>query len=153
MSDVVIYNLGGTQILGTVSLRHAIKMLHREVAQVLEAVDGEMFGPYPKPRAVELLRYVHTRWVYEQTGKVPFSKAGLMRRDRHKCGYCGRRADTVDHVVPRCQGGATTWENTVAACGPCNSDKAGRTPEQAGMVLRVRPYIPTLTDLYPRSRR
>lgn len=154
MSDVVtIYNLGGTQVLGYVTLRHAIRMLHRRVAQVLEVVEGEKFGPYSKPRAVELVRYVHTAWVYERTGKVPYTRDALMRRDRHKCAYCGRAADTMDHVIPRCQGGKTTWLNAVAACQPCNARKAGRTPEQAGMVLRWRPFEPTLLDIYPRARR
>ena len=152
MSDVVIYNLGGTQRLGTVSLRHAIRMLHRRVALVLDAVEGETFGPYRRPRAVELVRYVHTAWVYERTGAVPYSRTGLLRRDRYRCAYCGRAADTVDHVLPRCLGGRTTWLNTVAACGPCNGAKAGRTPEGARMPLRARPFEPTPADLLPARR-
>lgn len=153
MSDVVIYNLGRTQILGKVSLRHAIRMLHRRVAQVVEAVDGETFGPYAKPRAVELVRYVHSKWVYDRTRHVPYSKGALLRRDRHKCGYCGRAAVTVDHVLPRAQGGKSTWTNCVAACEACNFAKADRTPEQAGMRLRTLPYDPTLEDIYPKRGR
>jgi 5-methylcytosine-specific restriction endonuclease McrA len=42
----------------------------------------------------------------------------------------------VDHVVPRCQGGLSTWANLVACCQKCNSTKGGRTPEQAGMQLK-----------------
>ena len=34
MSEVLIYNLGGGQVLGRVSLGHAIRMLHRRVAAV-----------------------------------------------------------------------------------------------------------------------
>ena len=151
MTDVVIYNAGGTQRLGTVSLRHAIGMLSRQVAQVLEAVEGETFGPYLRPRAVELVRYVHTKWVYARTRRVPYSDKAVLRRDRHTCAYCSRPADTVDHVVPRCQGGLSTWSNTVAACRPCNSRKGGRTPAQAGMPLRSPPFVPTLVDLYPRA--
>jgi 5-methylcytosine-specific restriction endonuclease McrA len=150
---VTIYNLGGTQPLGRVSLRHAITMLHRQVAQVLEAVDGETVGAWPKPRAVELVRYVHAAWEYARTGRVPYSKAGLLRRDRHRCAYCGGPGSTVDHVVPKAQGGRTTWTNVVVACGPCNHAKADRTPEQAGMRLRERPFAPTLDDLYPRRRK
>ncbi|WP_265521202.1 HNH endonuclease [Oerskovia flava] len=152
MTDVIIYNLGGGQVLGRVSLRHAIRMLHRKVAAVHEAVEGETFGPYQRPRSVELVRYVHARWVYERTGAVPYSRAALLRRDRHRCAYCGAYATTMDHVVPRCQGGRTTWLNAVAACEPCNADKGGRTPEEAGMVLRVRPFTPSFTDIYPAGR-
>lgn len=91
---------------------------------------GETFGPYQRPLSVELVRYVHSRWVYERTGRVPYSRAALMRRDKFRCGYCGAPATTMDHVVPRCQGGTTTWLNAVAACEPCNSAKAGRTPRR-----------------------
>lgn len=153
MTDVMIYNAGGLQPLGVVSLRHAVKMLHRQVAQVKEAVDGETFGPYAKPRSVELVRYVHTSWVYARSGRVPYSKANLLRRDRYRCGYCNGRATTADHVVPRYQGGPTTWSNMVAACEPCNFAKGGRTPEQAGMPLHIKPFTPTLEDIYPRGRR
>jgi hypothetical protein len=41
-----------------------------------------------------------------------------------------------DHVIPRCQGGDDSTDNLVVACRPCNSRKNGRTPQQAGMVLR-----------------
>ncbi len=58
MSQVVILNAGGQQVLGKVTLRHAIGMLHRRVARVHEAVPGETFGPYPRPRSVELDRWI-----------------------------------------------------------------------------------------------
>jgi hypothetical protein len=64
--------------------------------------------------------------------------ASIFRRDAHRCQYlgCTRRATTVDHVIPRCQGGPSTWGNLVACCRECNARKGGRTPEQAGMRLR-----------------
>lgn len=64
--------------------------------------------------------------------------ASILRRDGHRCQYvgCARRATTVDHVIPRCQGGPSTWGNLVACCRECNARKGGRTPEQAGMQLR-----------------
>lgn len=42
---VLILNAGGQQVLGEVSLRHAIGMLHRQVARIHETVPGETFGP------------------------------------------------------------------------------------------------------------
>ena len=149
MTQVVIYNLGGQQVLGRVSLKHAITMLYRQVARVHEAVPGETVGPYPRPAAVELVAYVYTKWVYEHTGRVMYSKPSLLRRDRHTCAYCGRRGDTVDHVLPRSQGGRTTWLNCVAACVKCNSRKRDRTPTQAGMRLRWEPFVPTLAQIRP----
>jgi hypothetical protein len=56
------------------------------------------------------------------------------------CTYCGnptipgdrgRHGRTVDHVIPRCQGGSDDPSNLVIACRGCNSRKGGRTPEQA----------------------
>jgi hypothetical protein len=63
---------------------------------------------------------------------------GIFRRDGYRCQYegCDRRATTVDHVVPRCRGGQSTWTNLVACCQPCNTRKGGRTPEEAGMTLK-----------------
>jgi 5-methylcytosine-specific restriction endonuclease McrA len=48
----------------------------------------------------------------------------------------------VDHVIPVCQGGGTTWQNLVACCLACNQRKGGRTPEQAAMQLKAQPKGP-----------
>lgn len=62
----------------------------------------------------------------------------ILRRDGFVCQYvgCNHKATTVDHVMPRCQGGKSTWTNLVGCCRACNERKGGRTPEQAGMVLK-----------------
>jgi 5-methylcytosine-specific restriction endonuclease McrA len=77
---------------------------------------------------------------------VKFSRQNVYARDGGRCQYClvaiPRAEATYDHVVPRAQAGRTTWENVVIACVPCNQRKGGRTPEQAGMALRVRPARP-----------
>ena len=77
---------------------------------------------------------------------VPFSRRNLARRDHHRCQYCGRRQAsdelTIDHVVPRSQGGTTGWTNCVLACIPCNRKKGCRTPELAGMKLLSTPARP-----------
>ena len=64
--------------------------------------------------------------------------SGILKRDGHKCQYvgCERKGTTVDHVIPRCQGGQSTWSNLVACCPLCNAKKGGRTPEEAGMTLK-----------------
>lgn len=82
--------------------------------------------------------------------EVPFSRRSLFERDRLRCQYCGRRVRrsdfTVDHVVPRSQGGRNTWDNLVLACVPCNLRKGNRTPEEANMPLLRRPRKP---DWFP----
>lgn len=61
----------------------------------------------------------------------------VYQRDGRVCRYCGSVDDlTIDHIVPRCQGGSDEPENLTPACRRCNSQKGGRTPEQAGMVLQ-----------------
>jgi len=60
-------------------------------------------------------------------------------RDNYTCMYCGEKKIPVklgiDHVIPESKNGQATWENTVSACHPCNSDKGNRTPQEAGMRL------------------
>jgi 5-methylcytosine-specific restriction endonuclease McrA len=70
----------------------------------------------------------------------------VFARDSGRCQYCqvkvSRFEATYDHVVPRAQGGKTTWENIVIACVSCNQKKGGRTPTQASMKLRTAPVRP-----------
>jgi 5-methylcytosine-specific restriction endonuclease McrA len=63
------------------------------------------------------------------------TRSNVFLRDAHTCQYCGekfREQDlTWDHVLPRSHGGATRWENIVAACSPCNTKRANN--------VRIRP--------------
>lgn len=81
--------------------------------------------------------------------KVRFSRHNIYLRDGNTCQYCGRTAArtelNLDHVVPRAQGGRTSWENVVCCCIECNAHKGARTPDQAGMRLRRRPAHPGWT--------
>jgi 5-methylcytosine-specific restriction endonuclease McrA len=83
---------------------------------------------------------------------VTFCRRNVFKRDHLTCQYCGARPGseelTIDHVIPRAQGGQTNWENCVLACVPCNARKANRTPEQAGMKLRRHPVRPSWKPLY-----
>lgn len=57
----------------------------------------------------------------------------ILHRDKNACAYCGRLANSVDHVVPRALGGSHDDYNLVACCKSCNSKKGARTPQEAGM--------------------
>ena len=48
-------------------------------------------------------------------------------------------------MIPRSQGGASTWENVVCSCLRCNRQKGGRSPEQAGVQLLRKPFRPNWT--------
>lgn len=145
--DVLVINadLGP---LHRVSLKHAIRMLVRQVAEVHEAQPDRIIGVWPMPTVVRLVRYVVTKWRY--TSGPAWSRPGVLTRDGRRCGYCPALATTVDHILPRSRGGRNSWKNTVAACGPCNQRKGDRTPAEAGMRLRVTPQAPTWATLTSR---
>jgi 5-methylcytosine-specific restriction endonuclease McrA len=70
------------------------------------------------------------------------SRRAIFARDEHRCQYCGRAADSIDHVFPRSRGGSHAWDNVAAACRPCNLFKRDRTPTEAGMRLTRPPRAP-----------
>lgn len=96
-----------------------------------------------------------TRHDRPRPNAVTFCRRNLFKRDHSACQYCGGRPGsqelTIDHIVPRAQGGLTTWENCVLACVSCNARKANRTPDQAGMKLRRAPVRPTWKPHYAAS--
>ena len=83
---------------------------------------------------------------------VTFSRRNIFKRDHFTCQYCGVQPGgeelTIDHVLPRSQGGTSTWTNCVLACVSCNKRKADRTPQQARMKLRKPPVRPSWNPLY-----
>jgi len=99
------------------------------------------------PRVVVLSAYE-----YLPKGRVRFSRLNIYARDHDTCQYCARQLPrselNLDHVVPRSQGGKTSWENVVCSCVPCNLKKGGRTPEQAGMKLLRVPTRPRWTPFF-----
>lgn len=98
------------------------------------------------PRVIRLLAYDK---VPKQT--VKFNRRNIFARDNNQCQYCGKKFPTselsLDHVIPRSQGGGTTWENIVCACVDCNVRKGGRTPRQANLTLIRKPEKPKRSPL------
>jgi 5-methylcytosine-specific restriction endonuclease McrA len=90
------------------------------------------------PSVIRLASYVRVPY----RARVPLTRAGLMHRDRHRCAYCGGRAETIDHVIPRSRGGEHTWQNCVACCVKCNHRKADKLLSELGWRLRTVPRAP-----------
>jgi 5-methylcytosine-specific restriction endonuclease McrA len=92
----------------------------------------------PLPSVVRLQKY---RRMPRQNRSV--SRKGIVLRDSSTCQYCRQKLPprelTLDHVIPRSRGGASTWENLVASCKPCNNVKGDRTPAEAGLTLAKQP--------------
>lgn len=90
------------------------------------------------PSVIRLATYVRVPY----RARVPLTRAGLMHRDRHRCAYCGAKAETIDHVIPRSRGGEHTWQNCVACCVKCNHRKADKLLSELNWRLRVVPRAP-----------
>ncbi len=124
------------------SWRRAFVLVYLKKAELVETrADRKLVTPsseYPWPSIIRLLRHVPAPY-----RNVPLTKENIFRRDGYRCMYCGSSRNlTIDHVIPRSQGGGDTWENLVTACEPCNRRKGSRTPQQAGMQFLQPPRRP-----------
>ncbi|TWT44004.1 CRISPR-associated endonuclease Cas9 [Phycisphaerae bacterium RAS1] len=153
-----------------INARRAFTLLYRELAEVVSVEQGQYltydfddwvevsqfkqkFEPEQHdwvrtvrfqiavPRVIRLLGYDRL-----PQANVKLNRRNLYARDGNRCQYCGKKFSTselsLDHVVPRSQGGANSWDNIVCACVRCNTRKGGRTPDQAGMKLIAHPRRP-----------
>ncbi len=159
------------QPVGVAPVARALLMVWNEVARVVEPDEfrlcswEEWLSLAPEPRApciraarvrVRVPEVVCLARYDRLPGQaVTFSRRNVAKRDHHTCQYCGTQPGwesiTIDHVVPRSRGGTSSWTNCVAACMPCNTRKADRTPDQAGMRLRKNPGRPEWRPLYSAS--
>ena len=129
--------------LTTVGLKRAVCLVLCEKAEIVHHDTGGRLlhsatVSLATPSVISLNRYVRIPQRY----RVPLTCAALMRRDNYKCAYCGRHAETIDHVLPRSRGGQHAWENCVASCTMCNHRKADRLLDELGWSLPVAPAVP-----------
>ncbi len=96
------------------------------------------------PAVMRLVKLIRT--IYRTS--VTFTKRNVLIRDHFKCAYCGASKErlSIDHIIPKSRGGRMTFENCVAACKTCNLKKGGRTPREASMYLKIKPYQPTISE-------
>ncbi|HEY64749.1 MAG TPA: HNH endonuclease [Caldilineae bacterium] len=144
MHSVLVLN-ATYEPLSVVSLKRAVVLLLKEKAEIVEATEAVLRSErmsLPVPLVIRLVYYVR---IPRRLG-VPLTRRTVMARDQYTCQYCGaqpgRSELTLDHVIPRSQGGETKWENVVTACRTCNQRKGNRTPEQAGLRLLNKPKRP-----------
>lgn len=159
-----------------ISVRRAFCLLCKDLAEVVALEDGQ-FATYDFATWREVsefraknFRQIDDDWVrtsnseiqvprvirlfdYEKVPKqtVKFNRRNIFARDNNQCQYCGRKFPSselsLDHIIPRSQGGLTTWENIVCACVNCNVRKGGRTPKQAHLSLIRKPEKPKRSPL------
>lgn len=150
------------QPLGVNTVARALVKVWNDTARVVDPTDYQLYSweDWSELRAdgaEDVIRtanmtlripevIVLTRYNRLPKRKVAFTRRNLFRRDNFTCQYCGnqQRGDqlTIDHVLPRSRGGQSTWSNCVLACSDCNSRKADRTPNEAGMPLLAEPVRP-----------
>ena len=129
------------------TVRRAAVLILKRRAEILErserGLHAETFQ-MPRPAVIRLFSYVR---VPRDAHSRKITRRAIFARDRWTCQYCGseRSTLTVDHVVPRSKGGASSWDNIVTCCAPCNRRKGDLLPKQANMHPRRAPRAPSPT--------
>lgn len=131
--------------LGRVRWRRALALLRKNKAVIIEEYeDWTVRSATIEIKVPSIIRLI-AKFFGGRKG-VKFSRQNIYIRDRGTCQYCLKKVPmpkmTLDHVIPRARGGATTWENTVVACQACNMRKSCRTPQEANMKLANAPFKP-----------
>jgi 5-methylcytosine-specific restriction endonuclease McrA len=136
------------EVISFISERKMFKLFFKGKVEIIEEWDQVLFwgsGQMKHPAIIRLKYHVKRNYFNSN-----FSRKALVKRDNSTCQFCNKKLPasqvTVDHVIPRAQGGITSFINCVVACHACNNKKADRTPEQAGMVLVKKPTHPSFTS-------
>ena len=131
----------GYEPMSVVSFKRAVVLVLAGRATVLAASGARVRSEHldiEQPAVILLTRYIRP-----PAGRIAQpSRKAVLRRDHNSCGYCGKPAGTIDHILPRSRGGQNTWENLVACCRDCNNRKADRTPQEMGWQLQSTPGAP-----------
>ena len=123
--------------LRIITWQGAVKMIYEGKVDVLAEYNEEIRSPsvvWKMPAVIRIYRKL-TR----KTSKVKFSRMNIYTRDNFTCQYCGhkyynnQRMLSYDHVIPKCDGGRTTFTNIVTACKPCNAYKDNKSCDEVGM--------------------
>ena len=139
MRRVLVLN-ASYQPLNLVNIKRAVVLVLKEKAEIIEERGGHLHSErmaIPYPSVIRLVYYVSVPY-----RTVSLSRRAVFIRDRYTCQYCGDRAESIDHVIPRSRGGRHVWENVVAACRRCNARKMNRLPSEAGLKLTHKPIEP-----------
>ncbi len=140
MNKVLVLN-ATYQPLNVVSVKRAVILVLKNKAEIVEEDGGSLRSEklvMPIPSVVRLAYFVKVPY----RDGVPLDRRTIFARDNYSCQYCGARAESIDHVIPRSRGGTHCWENVVAACRKCNSKKENKLPEEASLRLRRVPQRP-----------
>lgn len=143
MQGVLLLN-ASYEPLRVISWQRAVSLFFLGKVEVVEEYEHEIRSvtlAIKAPSIVRLLQYVRIG-----RRSPPLSRTNILARDNFQCQYCAvsltSAEATMDHVVPKSQGGGTSWTNIVCCCKKCNRKKGANTPRQAGMKLSKEPVRP-----------
>jgi len=142
MERVLVLNADYTP-LNVTSSQKGFKLVFKGKAEIVKSSESPIIAGYQnyvRPLIIRLFKYVKFR-----VRNIRVNRHRVYRRDGGECVYCGSTKQlTLDHVIPKSKGGSNEWTNLVTCCHKCNLHKADRTPQEVGMVLRKKPYEPSL---------
>ena len=130
--------------LCVVPTRRAVVLVLKDKAEIVCRRAGELRSErlaVAMPSVIRLRTYVRVPF----RAHAPISRRAVFARDGHRCQYCHRPAENLDHIVPRSRGGGHHWENVVACCRACNSRKEDRLLHETDLILRRLPRVPHAT--------
>ena len=130
--------------LMVIGAKRAIILLLSEKVDSLENYREKIHSTYltlPLPSVIKLREYARIK-----RKEIVLSRKNILKRDNHTCQYCEVRSVpmTIDHIISRKKGGVESWENLVAACVPCNTNKGYKTLRDTQMKLMKTPRKPTM---------
>jgi hypothetical protein len=102
VGSVVAVRSAGGKILTPCTLERA----NREVAAKRARFDAE-----------------GTLWLYDAPEQNAAYRRIVFERDAGTCLWCGKPADTVDHIIPYSEGGVYHPSNLICACRHCNQKR------------------------------
>ena len=130
--------------LMVIGAKRAIILLLNEKVESLENYKEIIHSVYlsiPIPSVIKLKEYARIR-----RKEIVLSRKNILKRDSHTCQYCGKKSVpmTIDHIIPKNNGGENSWDNLVAACVPCNTKKGNHSLKEIQMELSKSPRKPTM---------
>jgi 5-methylcytosine-specific restriction endonuclease McrA len=162
MSDVLLLNANGLPLslvpLSVVTWQVAMRLVFTDKVKVLKSYDDWVVRSQhlemPVPSIIIMTEQV--KWAKT----LKYSRTNVYLRDDFTCqlqttSRCKDRSGkvpltdlTLDHVVPKSQGGKTSWTNVTTCCKACNSDKG----DDETIVPKKAPFKPTYYQILAKRK-
>lgn len=151
--SVLVLNSGMVPI-DVCTVRKAVLDVFRSIAMPVRESELVLRSPSITVPVPTIISYFNYHKIPRK--RVRFTRLNVIYRDDQCCAYCRKHFPvselTVDHVVPRSRWKGVmgsesrfafnSWENLVAACRRCNSNKGDRLLRELGWRLDRAPAVP-----------